>query len=990
MKKVLSVLLALAVLLTALVLFRPAARAAYHVGDIIQYGTYPQSRVTDQSLLDALNGAVRDDDWVSYGYYRGDILLYSGWWLRTAAADRGTAYLAGQDTDGALEKSKYPAFCCGVRPAIRLELPEGTADGDVIPFGSYPQTWVEDPATLAALNARELTWSSYGYYWGTDHFDGQMAPRDYMRYAEAELDGVRYRAVTFDYWRSNSHQKPAIKQNVGYVAGEVYWFRYEPIAWRVLDAAEGLLVSDRQLDAQPFSNYVLSAGYNANGYELLWGDAGQNWYASDYEHSSLRSWLNGTFYAAAFDAEERARIPVTTVSNLCDKTLDGETGYEAYDSWPTSDKVFLLSYEDAQNPAYFVDGKATRAEWTDYTVIQGRSSSSVANNEDLYVGSRRQSDFMRYADVVLHGEKYRGVVFDEYRPLYSECAAPTNDQSAQPWYGYRRNVVCWFRYEPVEWRVLDPEAGLVLSESVLDARAFNECLYGGWYYNDPEQTQSANDYTCSELRAWLNGDFLRAAFSDAQRDNIVPATLSNESYREDGYYSFGECEDRVFPLSVDDIRNPAYGFPPNDGNWRKNDPSRRAYGTDYAKCQGLRFFGGNEQGCCWWLRTPEGDDYNCIVSRITAGGGHNDNVVNETGVGVRPAMRLATLRDDPTGSPWTGRAVFMADGAEVAVVAYPMGATSIEEPPVPQKPGYSGVWGAYSLDGCITVEPAYYLNTYQLVFKADGEVIQSIPFTVETDPAEITPPAVPDKAGYTGAWESYTLTPEDITVNAVYTPIVYQATFLADGVVVAKAPFTLEMTPEDITPAVPQRIGYTGAWESFTLVPNDITVLATYTSDAAIGIKNVYELDYEETATYEADAAGLPEGATIHWFVNGVDVGVGESHTVFKPTDSFTLQTKVIDSNGMLVKESETVTVTVHEKICWYGDLDDNKTVTPEDARLALRIAVSLEETPGKAVFMAADVDKDGEITPADARLILRCSVHLETFDPDTFTAPRN
>lgn len=59
------------------------------------------------------------------------------------------------------------------------------------------------------------------------------------------------------------------------------------------------------------------------------------------------------------------------------------------------------------------------------------------------------------------------------------------------------------------------------------------------------------------------------------------------------------------------------------------------------------------------------------------------------------------------------------------------------------------------------------------------------------------------------------------------------------------------------------------------------------------------------------------------------------------------------------------------------GDADCDGKITPADARLILRHAVSLEILP-EYTQGAADADNNGEITPADARTILRISCGLE------------
>ncbi len=71
------------------------------------------------------------------------------------------------------------------------------------------------------------------------------------------------------------------------------------------------------------------------------------------------------------------------------------------------------------------------------------------------------------------------------------------------------------------------------------------------------------------------------------------------------------------------------------------------------------------------------------------------------------------------------------------------------------------------------------------------------------------------------------------------------------------------------------------------------------------------EIGYREDVTYTADATDLPEGAEIHWFVNGEDVGTGESYTVEDPTEDYTIQAKVVDKDGNTVSESSTAKVKV-------------------------------------------------------------------------------
>lgn len=73
---------------------------------------------------------------------------------------------------------------------------------DIILFGSYPQSKVSDEGLVSVLDGLVNDWVSYGYYGGTGIYDdGKMVPSDYMRYADIEYEGNKYRGVIFDEYR---------------------------------------------------------------------------------------------------------------------------------------------------------------------------------------------------------------------------------------------------------------------------------------------------------------------------------------------------------------------------------------------------------------------------------------------------------------------------------------------------------------------------------------------------------------------------------------------------------------------------------------------------------------------------------------------------------------------------------------------------------------------------------------------------------------------
>lgn len=106
----------------------------------------------------------------------------------------------------------------------------------------------------------------------------------------------------------------------------------EPIKWRVLsvDGSDAFLLADQVLDWQQWND---SQGGFHQFQTVTWKD------------TSLRTWLNQSFYQEAFSQDEQAAIKETTITNTGDSeyVLDGEDSV---------DKVYLLSKSEAENSDY--------------------------------------------------------------------------------------------------------------------------------------------------------------------------------------------------------------------------------------------------------------------------------------------------------------------------------------------------------------------------------------------------------------------------------------------------------------------------------------------------------------------------------------------------------------------------------------------------------------------------------------------------------------
>ncbi len=247
-----------------------------------------------------------------------------------------------------------------------------TRSGSTIYFGEYPQTEVTDSTITAALNdmrgtlptsSNSYDWTSYGYY---NYISGDVT--NFMWYIDLEYSGGKYRGVYFTSYRpyyptNSSSSSNSYQDDNGYSTGTVYWFKYEPIKWRILTESDGkaMILSELMLDSQQYD-------YDGS-------------YSNNYANSTIRRWLNDTFYNTAFGDTQQAIIETTEVDNSVYSTGDSSNPYACEN---TFDKVFLLSYREVVNSSYGFSttssSSSTRQKQvSDYCKAQGSLTDSNGN-----------------------------------------------------------------------------------------------------------------------------------------------------------------------------------------------------------------------------------------------------------------------------------------------------------------------------------------------------------------------------------------------------------------------------------------------------------------------------------------------------------------------------------------------------------------------------------------------------------------------------------
>ena len=232
---------------------------------------------------------------------------------------------------------------------------------------------------------------------------------------------------------------------------------------------------------------------------------------------------------------------------------------------------------------------------------------------------------MTYADIPYNGEVYRRVTINEYRPGNTQESSGAG--SYQSDHGYTTGNNYYFRWEPIEWQVLDKESDgvYVMSKTLLDSQAYHN------YYEEAVTWEK-----CS-LREWLNEDFYTAAFSKNEKAKIILYTHRNDTGYSGGGRVGPNTTDNLWVLSYFEAKNSFYGFNYDESN---QDEARRAQGTDYARSQGL--FVSDYNSCSyWWLRSP---GMYLIDASCVSDLGNYDYVARDrtfTCYGVRPAFKLS-------------------------------------------------------------------------------------------------------------------------------------------------------------------------------------------------------------------------------------------------------------------------------------------------------------------------------------------------------------
>ena len=342
--------------------------------------------------------------------------------------------------------------------------------------------------------------------------------------------------------------------------------------WRVLKIEDGkvLVITTDNICDMPFYG----------------PDSDRSW-GIKWANCTLRRWLNNDFIDGYFTPAEQSRILPCKLNN--------ETDLEEYDlpsEAPTTDRVFLLSIDEAYN--LFTDDQA-RANGESWRL---RTRGCYPHYNVCVYGNGRISDSGDYF------ESYDGVRPALWLNLNSCCekTGETEKENEAKLKNPKAGDEIYFgtNYgQSMLWKVLkiqDRKALVITTDNVRDAMPYHEtCVDITW-----------SDCT---LRKWLNCEFLNGCFTEAEQARIVSCTLNNDDNTAfiANIPGGAPTTDKIFLLSIDEART------------LFADDQSRANGTS------------------WWLRSPGIFEYDAAEveeeGKVDDGGSHV-SFYN----GVRPAL----------------------------------------------------------------------------------------------------------------------------------------------------------------------------------------------------------------------------------------------------------------------------------------------------------------------------------------------------------------
>lgn len=759
MKRIFTVVLAVCMLLSIapVTMAADTADGGYQKGDIIEFGSYPQSKVTNPRIISALDGFLTDDVWVSYDYYIGTDTEYDG---KMTASD----YMKYADLE--LNGEKYRAVRFSqYRPTVTSDVSsEATSVQDnngyelnTTYFFKYePLTWTildpEEGYVMSNIAIDAQAYENFSYY-DPDSFDSASGPMVYNG-KDCKYLANDWSKCSLREWLNRDFFNTAFTAEEKAQIGKTYLNNNNSFN----SSLDGAGTFDKIFTISFYDAINSDYGFDEDGsrsdlarvrpatdYAMCQGAEVVSYTGGNIPYWWLRT--TGLYGAFAFGVAPGGWI-VSSGGGYYNVNRTDNAVVPAFKFNPKTptlakgSKIEFGSYP--QSEVTDADEVAKlEADSENYLWVSYKYYSGTGNSTD---GEMEPGDFMLYKDFYSGGEMFRAVTFSEYRPgtgggLKGDVFSNQKDNDYHP------NNVYYFKYEPLTWRVLDPDEGYIMCDNIIDSQSYQNFVIrkDDKLYNSKDCTNYVSDWETCSLRQWLNKTFYNTAFSREEKMLIGTTFLENNS--PDGTWFGTDTGDKIFILSFDDVINSAYGFDPSKSEF---DEARKLKGTDYSKCQGVYISQGYPH---WWLRTPGDAETVYLVSSY--GWAALGQGVYGTGVGVVPALKLnpkavdVSVVYDLDGGAWAEGYTAPTSYKANETLALPTAENVV-------RAGYTfSGWEQTSLiNKTVTYTAKWIANGYIVSFDSNGGTAVADKFLAWSDKV-LDGVSAPTKAGYTFAGWRY-------------------------------------------------------------------------------------------------------------------------------------------------------------------------------------------------------------------------------------------
>lgn len=284
--------------------------------------------------------------------------------------------------------------------------------------------------------------------------------------------------------------------------------------------------------------------------------------------------------------------------------------------------------ETSQNGSFLLKGKNDKENDTEdeISLKEPEISDHSVEWECIYFGSYPQDEISEGDEdyhLLLESEEWADDILtiegDTFCRMQKKDALYYNKEY---WSGNEKYR--YFKYQPIKWRVLTAESGEItlMSDIALDTKMFN-------------RNNHSSNWGDSDIRSWLNYDFVNRAFSESEQKDIISKVIDNKKNPIYQTSSGETTEDKVVLLSYDEIEEKSYGM---SGSVLGTE-AKKCTPSSYAKARGVYVDGGY---CSWWLRTS-GNEPTTAVRIFSSGEIASDGSdLWYDRHGVRPVITLST------------------------------------------------------------------------------------------------------------------------------------------------------------------------------------------------------------------------------------------------------------------------------------------------------------------------------------------------------------